>query len=333
LDERDVLGLTDMARALEHHVLEQVSEARLARHLVLGADVVPQVDCHDGRQVVLGHDDPQTVVKMLVAEGDLWDGGRHDRPLAWAAASRDRIDRQILAPAPELGVDTSTRGRRRRARRRIALVITHRSARRIAAAIFACLLALCVPASVVAHSELKTPAPAATSVQTNPVNEVSGIFTEALKKNGSSLELLDASGTSLAKGGVDPADDTRMVIDLDAPLEAGAYTVKWTSVATDGDILRGEWKFAVAAPPTPSPTPVPTPLTTVAASAPPSANPSPTPTATPSPTPSAGPSPSGEGTATAGAGDVLLPIIVALIVLGAGAAYLLNRRNRPASPV
>ncbi|MEA2611763.1 MAG: hypothetical protein QOG32_1489, partial [Chloroflexota bacterium] len=35
------------------------------------------------------------------------------------------------------------------------------------------------------------------------------------------------------------------------------------------------------------------------------------------------------GTTGSGTSDVLLPIIVALIILGAGAAYLLSRRGRP----
>jgi len=205
------------------------------------------------------------------------------------------------------------------------------AARRLAAAFLACLLALAAPAAVFAHAELKTPTPAADSVQTKPVTEVSGIYTESMKKDGSSLELFDATGTSVAKGGLDPADDTRMVVDLDAPLVAGVYTVKWTSVATDGHVDRGEWKFTVAAAPTPSPTPVPTP-SAAPASASATASPTPTPTPTPTPSSSAAPSPSGNGTATAGTGDVLLPIIVALILLGGGAAYLLNRRNRPTNP-
>ncbi len=78
LHERDVLGLGDMARALEHDVLEQVREAGLARDLVLRADVVPQVDGDDRSEVILGHDDPQAVGQSVVAERDLGDGGGHE---------------------------------------------------------------------------------------------------------------------------------------------------------------------------------------------------------------------------------------------------------------
>ena len=72
-----MLGLGDVARALEHHVLEQVGEARLARHFVLGADVVPEVHGDDRREMVLGDDDPQAVGETLVAERDFGDGGGH----------------------------------------------------------------------------------------------------------------------------------------------------------------------------------------------------------------------------------------------------------------
>ena len=77
LDEGDVLGLGDVARALEHDVLEEVGEAGLALDLVLGPDVVPEVDRDDRGEVVLGDDDPQAVVETLVAEHDLGDGGGH----------------------------------------------------------------------------------------------------------------------------------------------------------------------------------------------------------------------------------------------------------------
>ena len=45
--------------------------------LVLRADVVPEVDRDDGREVVLGDDEPEAVGEALVAERDLRDGGGH----------------------------------------------------------------------------------------------------------------------------------------------------------------------------------------------------------------------------------------------------------------
>jgi len=72
-----VLGLGDVAGALEHDVLEQMGEAGLAPHLVLRADVVPEVDRDHRSEVVLGDDDPQAVGETLVAEGDLRERGGH----------------------------------------------------------------------------------------------------------------------------------------------------------------------------------------------------------------------------------------------------------------
>ncbi len=75
LDEGHVLRLADVRAALEHHVLEQVREAGLARDLVLGADVVPEVHGDHGREVVLGDDQAQPVRQALIAELD--DGNGH----------------------------------------------------------------------------------------------------------------------------------------------------------------------------------------------------------------------------------------------------------------
>ena len=97
-----MLGLGDMSRALEHDVLEEVGETGLARHLVLRADVVPEVHRDDRREMVLCDDDPQPVVEMVVAECDLGDGGRHEGPssVRGGGAASGSV-REILAPAPE----------------------------------------------------------------------------------------------------------------------------------------------------------------------------------------------------------------------------------------
>jgi methionine-rich copper-binding protein CopC len=178
---------------------------------------------------------------------------------------------------------------------------------------------------VLGHAELETPTPADDAVVPPPVNEVSGIYSDAMETTGSSLTVKSASGATVASGTVDPEDNTRMVATPSTPLQIGTYTVEWISVATDGDIERGTWTFTVgiAAPPVSSPPTSTAPSSTPAVS--PSALPA---TAVPSSGPTATSSADGDGTTGSG-GDVLLPIIVALILLGGGAAYLLTRRNRP----
>jgi methionine-rich copper-binding protein CopC len=201
----------------------------------------------------------------------------------------------------------------------------HERIRRLATAVTVAAAALVlVPGLVLGHAELETATPADKSVVTEPVAEVSGIYSEAMKPDGSSLVVKDATGTQVAKGSVDPEDDTRMFATPTTPLGNGAYTVESTTLAEDGDIEHAKWTFTVAVAASPSPTAVASAAASAVASA--AATPL---AATPIATVAPAPSPSGDGTATASGGDVVLPIIVALIVLGAGAAYLLTRRNRP----
>src|SRR5204862_2452461 len=68
LDERHVLGLADVARSLEHHVLEQVRESGLALDLVLRADVVPEVDRHDRSEPIDRDDQAEPIGEALVGE-------------------------------------------------------------------------------------------------------------------------------------------------------------------------------------------------------------------------------------------------------------------------
>lgn len=196
--------------------------------------------------------------------------------------------------------------------------------RRVMAVVLIASLAVgAVPGLVRAHAELVTPSPAGRSVTPPPVTEVSGIYSEAMTATGSSLIVKNTGGTVVAQGTVDTADDTRMVATPAAPLGLGSYAVEWTSVALDGHVERGTWTFTVGIA-----TPVETATPSVAATAGPTSTTTP---ATLAPTPSTGPTPapSAGGSTTGSGGDAILPIIVALIILGAGAAYLLTRRNRP----
>ncbi len=176
-----------------------------------------------------------------------------------------------------------------------------------------------LPSSVAAHSELETAVPADGAVVTGTPPEIVLTFSDALDSKKSSMTLHDATGVQLAKNGVDLADNTVMRL-IPAALAAGTYEVRWTSAALDGDILRGTLQFTVVAP-TPSPTSAPT----ATPSPSPSASPSPEPSASPSPSPSASPPP---GPANASGGDVLLPIIAAIVVIGILGAMLLRGRSR-----
>ena len=111
LDKRHVLGLGHVARTLEHDVLEEVREAGLAGDLVLGADVVPDVDRGDGRQVILRDDQAEAVGQALIGELDAR-GGHYGLLLRVSARLR-----------PHSWRCSHCRGRaRRKARRRTTVV-------------------------------------------------------------------------------------------------------------------------------------------------------------------------------------------------------------------
>jgi copper resistance protein C len=199
------------------------------------------------------------------------------------------------------------------------------SARRVAVLLLTVPLAvMLLPGLAAAHSELVTSDPAQGAVVPSPyTGPIVLTFSEHLA-SGSMADLVDSAGTTAAKAVVDPNAKT-MTFTLTTPLAPGAWEVRWVSIADDGDLLRDIVKLTVA-PVASSSATTASPVASVASSAS-AAPPSTTPSAAPSP------SPSGAGTTTgSGSGDVVLPIIVALIVLGAGAAYLLSRRNRPSDP-
>ena len=199
---------------------------------------------------------------------------------------------------------------------------------RLAALLTGALLVMLHPVVVVAHAELATSTPADGATVPSPFEgPIILDFTEALA-DGSEADLLGPDGATIASAEVDQAG-ARMTFEFAAALDPGEYEVRWTGVALDGHVDRGTFGFTVApAPPTPEPTPEPTPTPAASGTAP-AETPAP---ATVAPSASPSPSPSDDGGETAGTADVLLPIIVALLVVGAGAVYLLTRRNRPGMP-
>jgi methionine-rich copper-binding protein CopC len=203
-----------------------------------------------------------------------------------------------------------------------------RTASRIGGPLIGLMLALSLPVIVLAHAELDTSVPAAGSTVESPFDgPIVLTFTEPLGE-GSEADLVGPGNGTVTTADVDGPDAT-MTFRLTGPLDPGPYEVRWTTLADDGHVGRGTFEFTVApAPPTPEPTPQPT----AAATATPSATPETPPPPTASPTAAATPSQTGDGGAAGGTGDVILPIIVALLLVGTGGAYLLTRRNRTIQP-
>jgi copper resistance protein C len=200
------------------------------------------------------------------------------------------------------------------------------------------LLALIVAAPVLAHTELVASDPADGAVLAVPPATVTVTFSETIDPDRSRFKLVGPGGT-VGIGRV--ADDAKVLVLGRLDLGPGAYEIQWTVASKDGHIERGRIRFAVSAPtpapPTAPPTePVPTatPATSAASSSPtvpgttagpatsaPSALP---PSGGASPTPATGPAEPAAGSA----GDVLLPIIVAVVVVAGVGAYVLRRGRR-----
>lgn len=172
-------------------------------------------------------------------------------------------------------------------RRRLPLVLL---------ASFAVLAA--TPIALQAHAELDTAAPAdGSTVQAPFAGPIVMTFTEALS-SGSGAELLDNAGSV---GASTTIDGPTMTLTPDAPLAAGVFEVRWTSIADDGHVERGTVRFTVAD------------------------------AATTEPTASAAPGSGSSGDAASGT-DVVLPIIVGALLVGALAIVLLRRRDSTSTP-
>jgi copper resistance protein C len=166
------------------------------------------------------------------------------------------------------------------------------------------MLAAIAASPVAAHSEFvsSTPAKGATVPQTSTLTVVIN-FSEALKSS-SKADIVGPDQSLVGTAKVDPKNNKRLTWTSALPAAAGTWTVKWTSVATDNDVLRGEYTFAVSAE---------APSTSASATASPAASPTPS----PSPAPDA---------TTADSGTIL-PIIAAIVVIAILGLVLLRSRR------
>lgn len=196
--------------------------------------------------------------------------------------------------------------------------------RSLVAALAGLLLAVLAASPALGHAELVSSDPAAKAVLDTPPTTVTLTFSAGLDAGKSSFKVNGADGTA-ATGKAAKDGDTEMSAD-GLTLAPGAYTVEWTSVAEDGDIERGTFAFTVSEPVmTPSPSPTTAPSTEPTASAAPA-----TPSATPAPSAAATPAASADtGAAASTGGDVILPIIAAIVIVAVVGLVVL-RRNRSA---
>ena len=180
--------------------------------------------------------------------------------------------------------------------------VTHAAPRRLLTIVAALIVSSSVSTATLAHASLvsSTPADGAT-VPITDATAVTLTFDDDLDPGKSKFELVDAGGAIVATGAV--GSDPRVMSASGLALARGAYQVRWTAVASDGDLTRGIVSFQ-----------------TIQEGAV-SIGPSTASAATPSPAASAGTAPVAGGSP----GDVLLPIIAAAVIVAVVAAKVLRR--------
>lgn len=101
------------------------------------------------------------------------------------------------------------------------------------------------PAGVAAHSELLGAVPAPGATLSTPPVEIRLTFSAPLAA-GSTLQLFGASfrPVSGVVARIDPQNAMQLVAAPRA-LSPGTYTVQWSSVAKDGDVLSGSYTFTL----------------------------------------------------------------------------------------
>ena len=112
-----------------------------------------------------------------------------------------------------------------------------------------------------AHPTFVTSDPPADSVIPETPEVVRVTFDKELDSELSSVELVNATGSTIADGGVDLNDPDRASLTIDLPddVPPGEYTVRWVVVEAeepDQHEVEGEYAFSIdpTAPPTSSPT-------------------------------------------------------------------------------
>jgi periplasmic copper chaperone A len=99
-----------------------------------------------------------------------------------------------------------------------------------------------------AHAVQRSASPSADSTVTQPPQEVTITFSEAVEPRFSTIEITGAGGQRLDQGGAHPAagDGKQLGVAL-AALPAGTYTVTWHVTSVDTHKTDGHYQFTVAA--------------------------------------------------------------------------------------
>jgi methionine-rich copper-binding protein CopC len=93
-----------------------------------------------------------------------------------------------------------------------------------------------------AYPDLVSPADGATLTQAP--GEVRIKFTDGVELEFSRIDVKNATGQRVTKGGVRRADSDTLTIEL-LPLEPGNYTIEWQVLSVDTHITQGTLRFTI----------------------------------------------------------------------------------------
>jgi len=99
------------------------------------------------------------------------------------------------------------------------------------------------------HIVLDRSSPADGEAVQGEVSEIRLFFSDAPLMRGASVRVV-TSGRSLMRSTPptpDPEDGKQVFVQMTPPLPAGSYVVQWRCIADDGHVMRGDFRFEVAA--------------------------------------------------------------------------------------
>lgn len=185
-------------------------------------------------------------------------------------------------------------------------------------------LGLFLATSALAHAELESATPGPNDEVAGSPPELVTEFSQNLDPSRTVLEVRDAAGARIARGG-EPGDGEREFRLALPELAPGEYEVRWTSFSSeDGELARDSYTFTVLHDPSPTPSAAPSPSDRPSST--PSAAPTPTPTVViaPTPQPTTEPGPPAASTSIL---DTVVPIAATALVVALVAVWLMRRRR------